>query len=196
LEQGGIGDATALSVGRATLYSKPIDNPRPPKGPLPDMMSQHTRYALKALLYLAKRPAGIPQPTTEIAMATSIPRKFLEAILLDLKRSGVIASTRGKHGGYVLSRTPDQITFGEVIRSTEGPLALLHCASRKFHRRCADCPDELACELRAVMIAARDKLASVLDHTSLADAETLIDRLPGELVDDATGRDVEGAEIA
>jgi len=141
------------------------------------MMSQHTRYALKALLYLAKRPAQAPQPIVEIAERTSIPRKFLEAILVDLKRSGLVESTRGKKGGYALSRPQDQITFGEIIRATEGPLALIHCASRKFYRRCADCPDELACELRAVMAAARDKLASVLDHTTLADAGSFVDAL-------------------
>jgi Rrf2 family protein len=141
------------------------------------MMSQHTRYALKALLYLAKRETGTPQPIVEIAERTSIPRKFLEAILVDLKRSGLVESTRGKKGGYALSRPQDKITFGEVIRATEGPLALIHCASRKFYRRCADCPDELACELRAVMAAARDKLASVLDHTTLADAGSFVDAL-------------------
>lgn len=141
------------------------------------MMSQHTRYALKALLYLAKRPIGAPQPIVEIAERTSIPRKFLEAILVDLKRSGLVVSTRGKKGGYALSRPQEQITFGEVIRATEGPLALIHCASRKFYRRCADCPDEIACELRAVMAAARDKLASVLDHTTLADAGSFVDTL-------------------
>jgi len=141
------------------------------------MMSQHTRYALKALLYLAKRPVGAPQPIVEIAERTSIPRKFLEAILVDLKRSGLVVSTRGKKGGYALSRPQDHITFGEVIRATEGPLALIHCASRKFYRRCADCPDEIACELRAVMAAARDKLASVLDHTTLADAGSFVDTL-------------------
>lgn len=147
------------------------------EGVFSDMMSQHTRYALKALLYLAKRPAGSPQPIVEIAEATSIPRKFLEAILVDLKRSSVVESTRGKRGGYALARPHDQITFGEVIRATEGPLALVHCASRKFYRRCADCPDELACELRAVMAAARDKLAGVLDHTTLADAGSFVDVL-------------------
>jgi Rrf2 family protein len=99
-----------------------------------------------------------------------VPRKFLEAILLDLKIAGIIHSTRGKAGGYTLARSPQEITFGEVIRVTDGPLALIHCASRRFYRKCLDCPDEAACALRRVMVEARDQLASVLDNRTLADA--------------------------
>jgi Rrf2 family protein len=134
------------------------------------MLSQQARYALKALFFLASENADRPLPTAEIAAASNVPRKFLEAILLDLKIAGIIHSTRGKSGGYMLARTPEEITFGEVIRVTDGPLALIHCASRRFYRKCLDCPDEAACALRRVMVEAREQLAAVLDNRTLADA--------------------------
>ncbi|MDB5712924.1 MAG: transcriptional regulator, BadM/Rrf2 family [Sphingomonadales bacterium] len=134
------------------------------------MLSQQSRYALKALIHLATKDPLKPHPIVEIAAACNIPRKFLEAILLDLKFSGLVHSTRGKAGGYALSRLPKEITFGEIIRATDGPLALLHCASKKFYRRCLDCPDEEACALRRIMTDARDQLSAVLDHRTLADA--------------------------
>jgi Rrf2 family protein len=134
------------------------------------MLSQQSRYALKALIYLAGQEGDKPRPSAEIAAQANIPRKFLEAILLDLKLAGIVHSTRGKAGGYVLARAAGQITFGEVIRVTDGPLALIHCASQKFYRRCLDCTDEATCALRRVMIEARAQLAAVLDTRTLADA--------------------------
>lgn len=134
------------------------------------MLSQHSRYALKALLHLASCDRVGPQPIISIAAAANVPRKFLEAIFVELKRNGFVASTRGPRGGYVLTRAPNEISFGEVIRSIEGPLALIGCASQKFYRPCKDCPDEAACTLRHVMIEAREKLAAVLDNRTLADA--------------------------
>ena len=149
------------------------------------MLSQQSRYALKALIYLAGVTQagddhGKPRPSAEIAAEANIPRKFLEAILLDLKLAGIVHSTRGKAGGYVLARAPDKITFGEVIRVTDGPLALIHCASQKFYRRCLDCPDEAACTLRQIMIEARAQLAAVLDTRTLADASSRALALDGE----------------
>ena len=134
------------------------------------MLSQQTRYALKALIYLANKRTTTPSSSTEIAAGANVPRKFLEAILLDLKLAGLVHSTRGKTGGDTLAREPGQITFGDVIRITDGPLALIHCASKKFYRRCLDCVDEQACSLRRVMIEARAQLSAVLDHRTLADA--------------------------
>ena len=134
------------------------------------MLSQQSRYALKALLHLATKDPEKPHRISEIASTSNIPRKFLEAILLDLKYAGLVNSTRGKNGGYALARPPEEITFGEVIRSTDGPLALLHCASKKFYRRCLDCDDEATCALRQVMAEARDQLSAVLDNRTLADA--------------------------
>ncbi|QJU57982.1 Rrf2 family transcriptional regulator [Sphingomonas sp. AP4-R1] len=134
------------------------------------MLSQHSRYALKALLHMASCEREGPEPIVSIATAANVPRKFLEAIFVDLKRNGFVASTRGPRGGYVLTRPPGEITFGEVIRSIEGPLALIGCASQKFYRPCRDCSDEAACALRRVMMDAREQLVSVLDHRTLADA--------------------------
>jgi Rrf2 family protein len=136
------------------------------------MLSQHSRYALKALLHLAGKGACAPQSVASVAAEAQVPRKFLEAIFVDLKRQGFVTSTRGARGGYVLARPADQISFGEVIRSIEGPLALIGCASQRFYKPCRDCPDETACTLRRVMVEARDQLAGVLDARTLADSRT------------------------
>lgn len=132
------------------------------------MLSQRGRYALKALLNLARRDGSCGVAT--IAAEENIPRKFLEAIMSDLRRGGVVEASRGKFGGYRLARPADLVTFGEVIRLTDGPLALFPCASRNFYRRCDDCPDEAACALRRVLAAARNELSQVLDRVTLAQA--------------------------
>jgi Rrf2 family protein len=133
------------------------------------MLSQRGRYALKALLLLARRdPEQLG--VAAIAEAEQIPRKFLEAIMTDLKKAQVVESTRGWSGGYRLARPADLITFGEVIRLTDGPLALLPCASRNFYKRCEDCVDETACALRQVMAQVRNDVSQILDRTTLADA--------------------------
>ena len=133
------------------------------------MLSQRGRYALKALLNLA-RSDGSPKDVGKVSAEEKIPRKFLEAIMSDLRRARLVESTRGKFGGYRLARPADLITFGEVMRVTNGPLALISCASRAFYRRCDDCPDETACILRRVMGSVRDEVSEILDRTTLASA--------------------------
>jgi Rrf2 family protein len=133
------------------------------------MLSQRGRYALKALLNLA-RSDGSPKDVGKVSAEEKIPRKFLEAIMSDLRRARLVESTRGKFGGYRLARPADLITFGEVMRVTNGPLALISCASRAFYRRCDDCPDEAACILRRVMGSVRDEVSEILDRTTLANA--------------------------
>jgi Rrf2 family protein len=133
------------------------------------MLSQRCRYALKALINLA-RAGGAPRGVSLIAAEENIPRKFLEAIMSDLRRSGLVESTRGKSGGYRLARPANLITFGQVMRPIDGPLALLPCASLNFYRRCADCTDEAACALRRVMTEVRNDVSEILDRTTLADA--------------------------
>lgn len=133
------------------------------------MLSQRGRYALKALLNLA-RSDGSPKDVGKVSAEEKIPRKFLEAIMSDLRRARLVESTRGKFGGYRLARPADLITFGEVMRVTNGPLALISCASRAFYRRCDDCPDEIACILRRVMGSVRDEVSEILDRTTLASA--------------------------
>lgn len=133
------------------------------------MLSQRSRYALKALIHLAGASGQAPVSMGAIAARANISRKFLEAILNDLKREGLLVSTRGKHGGYVLARPPADISFAEIIRVSEGPLALFPCASVNFYRPCIDCEVE-TCTLRRVLARARDGVAAVLEQTTLADA--------------------------
>jgi Rrf2 family protein len=133
------------------------------------MLSQRCKYALKAMVDLT-RASGGSRRVSDIAEQENIPRKFLEAIMVDLKKGLLVESARGKLGGYRLSRPPDLITFGEIIRLIDGPLALLPCASRNFYRRCDDCQDETTCVLRRVLVNARNELAAVLDRTTLAAA--------------------------
>ena len=135
------------------------------------MLTQRSRYAMRAMLFLAEAPAGsAPIPMTRIAIAANVPRKFLELILADLREAGFLASTRGKMGGYRLARASHLISLGEIIRVIEGPLALVPCVSRTAYRPCLDCKDEAACAIRQAMARVRDETARILDGTSLADA--------------------------
>ena len=134
------------------------------------MLSQRTRYALRALTHLAEQGSAAPVPVGEIAAGQRVPRKFLELILLDLKAGGLILSRRGRMGGYRLARPAAEISFGEVIRLLDGPLALVPCASHTAYRRCDDCHDEATCAIRRVLGQVRDEAARILDAFTLADA--------------------------
>jgi Rrf2 family protein len=134
------------------------------------VLSQRTRYALKALLELAALPAGATLSSAAISARRTIPGKFLEAILVELQRNGLVRGTRGRSGGYQLAQSAAAISFGGVVRLMEGPLALLPCVSETQHRRCADCPDYRACELRKVFRSVRDSTVAILDGWTLADA--------------------------
>ena len=137
------------------------------------MLTQRSRYALRAMLTLAEAPVGGPPvPMTRIAAGANVPKKFLELILADLREAGFIVSTRGKMGGYRLARPTHLISLGEIIRVIEGPLALVPCVSRTAYRRCGDCKDEATCAIRHAMARVRDETARILDGTSLADAAT------------------------
>ena len=107
---------------------------------------------------------------SDIATAENLPKKFLEAILLELNRNGLVRSRRGRGGGYMLAQPAAAITFGQVVRIMDGPLAPLSCVSVNYYRRCDDCRDEAACEIRRVMRRVRDAISNELDNTSLADA--------------------------
>jgi Rrf2 family protein len=135
------------------------------------MLTQRSRYALRAMLFLAEAPAGSgPIAMNRIAAEASVPRKFLELILADLRDAGLLHSHRGKLGGYCLSKPIHLISFGDVIRVIEGPLALVPCVSRTAYRRCPDCKSEADCAIRHAMLRVRDETARILDGTSLADA--------------------------
>lgn len=135
----------------------------------PDMLTQRSRYALRALIFIARSGGIAPVPISVIAADQKLPRKFLEIILLDLKNGGIVESYRGKMGGYRLAKPPGQISFGEIIRLIEGPLALVPCVSVSAYQRCADCFEETTCVIRKVMLTVRDNTAAILDNTSLAD---------------------------
>jgi len=142
------------------------------------MISQRAKYALRALVALVEVRAGEPLMISEISRRKAIPKKFLEQILLELKRSGMVESRRGRLGGYVLARPAEKITFGEVLRLIDGPVALLPCLSKIAYRRCADCADEKTCEIRHVFARVVEATRDVLDTTTLADAV----KLPRELL--------------
>jgi Rrf2 family protein len=134
------------------------------------MISQKAKYALRALLVLCKAPAETSLMIGEISKTQAIPKKFLEQILLELKRAGIVSSRRGRLGGYVLLRPADKLTFGEVLRLIDGPIAPLPCLSKIAYRRCADCQDEAICEIRHVFAGVVNAQRQVLDHTTFADA--------------------------
>ncbi|HVI89897.1 MAG TPA: Rrf2 family transcriptional regulator [Dongiaceae bacterium] len=134
------------------------------------MLSQKAKYAMRALLYLAQAEPEQPVLIGDIAEHQQVPRKFLELILLELKRSGLVRSFRGKNGGYILAKQPQEIYFGQVMRLIDGPLAQLPCASKTAYRRCEDCQDEATCAIRKVLRQVRDASSRILDSTSLADA--------------------------
>jgi Rrf2 family protein len=133
------------------------------------MLSQKARYALHALIALADAGGG-PLVIADVAERARIPRKFLEQILLDLKRRGIVRSLRGRTGGYELARAPKDISFAEIIRTIDGPLALAPCVSATAYHKCVDCYDEATCAIRKVLMAARDATASVLESRNLAGA--------------------------
>jgi Rrf2 family protein len=134
------------------------------------VISQKAKYALRALVALCRARPGEPVLISEISRGQAIPKKFLEQILLELKRHGIVMSRRGRAGGYVLLRAPEKITFGEVLRLIDGPIAPLPCLSKIAYRRCIDCADEGTCEIRHVFARVAVATREVLDQTTLADA--------------------------
>jgi Rrf2 family protein len=134
------------------------------------MLSQKARYALHALIVLAEHGGREPLMIADIAEEARVPRKFLEQILLSLKRRGIVQSVRGRAGGYRLGRPAKEISFADIIRETDGPLALSPCVSVTAYHKCPDCVDEATCAIRKVLLAARDATADVLESRTLAQA--------------------------
>ena len=133
------------------------------------MLNKKTKYGLHALIHLARRYSQGSVLIADLAKEEKISKKFLEAILLDLKKSGLLHSKKGKGGGYALAKPPDQIRLGQVIRILEGPLAPVSCVSQTMYRKCEECPDEKFCGIRLVMKDVREAMANILDKTSLSD---------------------------
>ena len=133
------------------------------------MLSQRTRYTIRALLHLADRYGEGPVQLAEIAEAQNIPAKFLTVMLSHMRRKGLVETMRGREGGYWLARPPAQISYGEIVRLTRGSLGLLPCASRLAYEPCKNCVTEEKCRLHRVMLMVRDETARILDGLSLAD---------------------------
>lgn len=133
------------------------------------MLSRKTKYGLKALTYIARHKDKGTVLIQEIAEAENISRKFLESILLLMRKAGFLGSKKGKGGGYYLIKEPQEIKMASVIRVLEGPIALLPCVSLNFYEKCDDCPDENTCSLHLLMEEVRDGALHVLENKTLAD---------------------------
>ena len=138
------------------------------------MLTRKGKYGLKALVHLARMPAGQLAFVSEIAAANNIPKKFLDAILGELRNAGFVQSRKGKDGGYRLARPAAEIRIGHVVRVLDGPLAPIPCASRTQYQPCEDC-DEAKCEVRHLMLEVRQAVAKVLDSRSLAEMRDATD---------------------
>jgi len=133
------------------------------------MLSRKTKYGLKALTYLAKQETNDPMQISAIAASENISQKFLESILLTLRKSGVLGSKKGKGGGYYLLKSADEIKISQIFRILEGPIAMVPCVSLNFYERCDDCPDEESCSVHSLMIKVRDNTLAILENTTVAD---------------------------
>ncbi|WP_127090776.1 RrF2 family transcriptional regulator [Aquabacter cavernae] len=136
------------------------------------MLTKKGKYGLKAAVFLARLPPGGSVQVAEIAETNNIPKKFLDVILNELRNAGFLASKKGKLGGYRLAKSPDEIIVGEMIRTLDGPLAPLPCASRNAYVPCDDC-DVATCEVRRLMVRVRDAIGTVLDTYTLAQMRDL-----------------------
>ena len=132
------------------------------------MLSKKTKYGLKALSYLAKQEANVPILISDISESENISKKFLESILLTLKKSGILSSKKGKGGGYYLIKNPNDIKISTIIRLLEGPIAMLPCVSLNYYEKCDDCKSEERCSLNILMAEVRDSTLKILENKTLA----------------------------
>lgn len=139
------------------------------------MLTMKGKYGLKALVFLADAGEGRFALVADIAERNNISKKFLDAILAELRNAGFVFSRKGRGGGYALARSPGEIRLGHVIRVLDGPLAPIPCASRSSYRRCDDCADEDSCAVRLIMLDVRNAMAEVLDRRTLADMRRMAD---------------------
>ncbi|TKT75241.1 Rrf2 family transcriptional regulator [Aquamicrobium sp. LC103] len=132
------------------------------------MLTRKGKYGLKALVHLAHLPPGQLAFVNDIATSNNIPKKFLDAILVELRNAGFVQSRKGKEGGYRLARPSEDITIGQVVRVLDGPLAPIACVSQTRYEPCKDC-DEATCQVHRMMLEVRHAIAEVLDNRSLAE---------------------------
>ncbi|MFN0293834.1 RrF2 family transcriptional regulator [Pedobacter helvus] len=145
------------------------------------MLSKKTKYAIKALVALGKNLDMPPMQISKIAEEERIPKKFLEQILLDLRNAGFLYSKKGAGGGYSLNKKPEDIYLVQILRLTDGPVAMLPCASLNFYHKCDECKDELTCGIRSAFIDVRDATLKILGETSIADVIAREDNLKIEI---------------
>jgi Rrf2 family protein len=143
--------------------------PHPCSQPAIAMLTAKGKYGLKALAHLATLDAGKTTQAVDIAKANNIPKKFLDTILADLRNAGIVQSRKGPGGGYKLARAASEIKLGQVIRTIDGPLAPLACASRTAYQPCSDCKSIKKCTVRLMMTKVRDAMSDVLDRMTLED---------------------------
>ncbi|MDG1778300.1 MAG: Rrf2 family transcriptional regulator [Flavobacteriaceae bacterium] len=133
------------------------------------MLSSKTKYGIKAMTFMAKQESKIPVQIATIAEHENISQKYLESILLTLRKAGFLGSKKGKNGGYYLFKNPEDIRMTDVMRVLEGPIALVPCVSLNFYEKCADCPDENTCAVHNLMLEVRDNTLTIFNNKSLAD---------------------------
>jgi Rrf2 family protein len=136
------------------------------------MLSKKTQYAFQALMYLAEKSKEKPVLIAEISKKKKIPLKFLENILLDLKKAGILESKKGKGGGYFLAKNPKDVQLATVMRLLDGPISLVSCVSLYFYEKCKNC-DERNCGFRNVMAQVRDANLKILEKKTIADISKL-----------------------
>ncbi|WP_428741164.1 RrF2 family transcriptional regulator [Tenacibaculum sp.] len=133
------------------------------------MLSKKTKYGIKALTFIARQEKGTMVQIATISDSENISHKFLESILLTLRKSGLLGAKKGKGGGYYLLKPANEIKMTDVIRTLEGPIAMVPCVSLNYYEKCDDCPDEDACSVHKLMIQVRDNTLQVLRDNTLAD---------------------------
>ena len=133
------------------------------------MLSKKTKYGIKALTFLGRQEDNTPVAIASISKSENISLKFLESILLTLRKNGILGSKKGKGGGYYLLKSPSDIPMTAIMRILEGPISMVPCVSLNFYEKCADCPDESACAVHNLMIQVRDNTLDIFRNTSLAD---------------------------
>ena len=133
------------------------------------MLTNKGKYGLKAMVHLAGLEPGALAQVADIAETNTISKKFLDHILTELRRAGLVYSKKGKGGGYALARRADEIKVGAIVRALDGPLAPISCASVTAFRPCVDCSDLKTCAVRLIMVEARNAVADVLDNRTLAE---------------------------
>ncbi len=131
------------------------------------MMSKKAKYAINAMVHLARKHGEGPITIGVIAQEENIPQKFLEAILLELKNAGLLSSKKGKGGGYYMIKETSEVTMADIMRLMDGPIALLPCVSYKHYERCDECKDENTCSIRRVFFDVRNKTVDMLKEASL-----------------------------